>query len=181
MADRDRLVQGYARALFSVAEAEGSLDDVEDELFRFARTVEVNSRLRDALTDPALPPERKKSVVTQLLGGKASPHTVGLLGFLVEQGRAKDLPKIINALVELASERRRTAVAEVRTAVPLSPEQRERLAEALNRATGKEVDLKVLVDPSVLGGVIARVGDEVFDGTIRRKLELARERLVRAR
>lgn len=181
MADRDRLVQGYARALFSVAEAEGSLDDVEDELFRFARTVEANSRLRDALTDPALPPERKKSVVAELLGSKASPHTVGLLGFLVEQGRAKDLPKIIDALVELASERRRTAVAEVRTAVPLSPEQRERLAEALNRATGKEVDLKVLVDPSVLGGVVARVGDEVFDGTIRRKLELARERLVRAR
>jgi F-type H+-transporting ATPase subunit delta len=181
VAERDRLIQGYAQALFSVADAEGSLDAVEDELFRFARTVEADARLREALTDPGLPSDRKKAVVQELLGARASRHTVGLLGFLVEQGRVKDLPRIIDALVELAAERRRKAVAEVRSAVPLDEEQRARLREALSAATGLEVDLKVLVDPSVVGGVVARVGDQVFDGTIRRRLEQAREQLSRAR
>jgi F-type H+-transporting ATPase subunit delta len=181
VADRDRLIQGYAQALFSVADAEGSLDVVEDELFRFARTVEADTRLREALTDPGLPPDRKKAVVQELLGDRASRHTVGLLGFLVEQGRVKDLPRIIDALVELAAERRRKAVAEVRSAVPLDEDQRARLRGALSAATGLEVDLKVLVDPSVVGGVVARVGDQVFDGTIRRRLEQAREQLTRAR
>jgi F-type H+-transporting ATPase subunit delta len=181
VAARDRLIQGYARALFSVAEAEGSLDDVEDELFRFGKTVQADPRLREALTDPALPVENKKSVIRELLNEKASPHAVALLGFLVEQGRVKDLPRIIEALVELAGQQRRRAVAEVRAAIPLDQAHRARLAEALEHATGKDVELKLLVDPSVIGGVMARVGDQVFDGTIRRKLDMAREQLSRVR
>jgi F-type H+-transporting ATPase subunit delta len=179
--ERDRLVRGYAQALFSVAEAEGSLEQVEDELYRFARTVEAEPRLREALTDPALPVDRKRALVAELLGGRALPHTVNLVGFLLEQGRARDLPRIVDALAQVAAERRRKAVAEVRAAVPLDDERRARLAEALSRATGRDVELKVLVDPSVIGGVVARVGDEVFDGTIRRKLEVAREQLARVR
>ena len=181
MAEKDRMIRGYAQALFAVAEAERELEQVEDELFRFAQTVEHEPKLREALTDPALPADRKKAVLAELLGSKASPHTASLLGFVVEQGRAKDLPKIIEALVELASERRRQAVAEVRTAIPLDAGHREKLAEALAKATGKDIELKVLVDPSVVGGVVARVGDQVFDGSIKRKLELAREQLAQAR
>jgi F-type H+-transporting ATPase subunit delta len=177
VARRDELIQGYAQALFSVAEAEGVLEDVEDELFRFARTVERQSELREALTDLALPPERKRAVLTDLLGEKASPHTFNLLAFMVESGRARDLRAIVDRLVELAEERRERAVAEVRTAVPLTEERQRRLATALSKATGKRVDLRVLVDPEVVGGVVARVGDQVFDGSIRRKLELAKERL----
>jgi F-type H+-transporting ATPase subunit delta len=178
--DSDRLVRGYAQALFSVAEAEGSLEQVEDELFRFGKTVEREPQLREALTDPGLPAERKRAVLQELLDPKASRHTVGLLGFVLEQGRARDLSKIIQALAEVAAERRRRAVAEVRSAVPLDQERRERLAQALSHVTGKDVELKVLVDPEVIGGVVAQVGDQVFDGTIRRKLELAREQLGRA-
>lgn len=181
MAQKDRLIQGYARALFAVAEAEGSLDDVEDELFRFGKTVERDPGLRDALTDPALPVENKKAVIRELLTDKANHVTMGLLGFLVEQGRVKDMPGIIEALVGLAAEQRRKAVAEVRTAVPLDEARRRQLAEALRAASGKDVELKVLVDPGVLGGVVARVGDQVFDGTIRRRLEMAREQLSQAR
>ena len=179
MADRDRLVEGYARALFSVAEAEGALDDVEDELFRFGKAVEFAPRLREALTDPALPADRKKAVVEELLGGRASPLAVRLLGFILEQGRAKDLPRILDALARVAAERRNRALAEVRSAVPLDAPQRDRLARALATATGKEIELKVLVDPTVMGGLVARVGDLVFDGTVRRRLELAREQLAR--
>jgi F-type H+-transporting ATPase subunit delta len=181
VAEDERLIRGYAQALFAIAEAEGSLDVVEDELYRFAKAVEAQPHLREALTDPQLPVERKKAVLEEILGGKASPHTVSLLGFLVEQGRAKDLSRIIGALADLAAERRRKALAEVRSAIPLDAQHRTRLAEALSQATGRDVELKVLVDPSVIGGVVARVGDYIFDGTVRRKLELAREQLARVR
>ncbi len=174
---RTREIRGYAQAIFAVAEAEGALAEVEDELFRFARTVEREAGLREALTDIALPPERKRAVITDLLGERAGPHTVNLLEFIVEQGRARELSAIADELVQLAAERRAQAVAEVRAAVPLTKAQRERLAEALERATGKKVELRVLVDESIIGGVIARVGDQVYDGSVRRKLELARERL----
>jgi F-type H+-transporting ATPase subunit delta len=180
MARREDLIRGYAQALFSVADAEGVLDDVGDELFRFAQALERETRLRNALTDIALPAERKRKVLRDVLGKKANLHTINLLTFVVEQGRARDLGAIVEELVRLAAERRDRAVAEVRTAVPLSGQQRKRLAEALSGATGKRIELKVIVDPdSVIGGVVARVGDQVFDGSVRRRLELARERMSR--
>jgi F-type H+-transporting ATPase subunit delta len=174
---RNEAARGYAQALFSVAGAEGVLDVVEDELFRFARTLERQVELREALTDPALPAERKRAVLDDILGERANPHTVSLLRFLVEQGRARELGSIVDELVALAAERRQAAVAEVRTAVRLDAARRKKLTEALERATGKRIELKAVVDPSVVGGVVARVGDQVIDGSIRRRLELARERL----
>ena len=181
MAERDAVVQGYAQALFAVAAAETELDQVEDELFRFGKTVEEDGQLREALTDPGLPAERKKGVLHELVGPKASRHAVSLLVFLVDQGRARELPRIIDALADVAAERRRRAVAEVRVALPLDEEHRRKLTESLSKATGKDVELRVLVDPSIIGGVVARVGDQVFDGSIRRKLELAREQLATMR
>jgi F-type H+-transporting ATPase subunit delta len=174
---REEAIRGYAQALFSVAEAEEVLDVVEDELFRFARALDEQPDLRQALTDPGLPSDRKRAILDDILGDRANPHTVNLLGFIVEQGRARQLSAIADELAQLAAERRRHVVAEVRTAVPLDGELRSRLAEALSRATGKQVEVKSLVDPSVIGGVVARVGDQVIDGSIRRRLELARERL----
>jgi len=178
---RERLVQGYAQALFAVAQAEDQLDQVEDELFRFGKIVESRPDLREALGDANLPAERRRALLRELLGTKASPHTLSLLEFLIERGRGKDLPRILDALSEVAAEQRRKQVAEVRTAVPLKAEQRKRLQEALSKATGKDLEVKVVVDPSVIGGVVARVGDQVFDGTIRRKLDEAREQLVQVR
>jgi len=176
MAD-DRRIRGYAEAILAVAEAEGALDTVEEELFRFARTVEQQGDLREALTDIALPAERKRALIRELLSDRASDATVNLLELVVEQGRARDLSEIADELVRLAAERGQQAVAEVRTAIPLDEERRRRLAEALERATGRRVDLRAIVDESVVGGVYARVGDQVFDGTVRRRLELARERM----
>ncbi len=178
MGGREALVRGYAQAVLAIAEAEGALEAVEEELFRFAKAVEANPPLREALTDPLLPAERKRAVLADLLGGRADPRTVNILGFLVEQGRARELPWIVEGVARLAAERRRRVLAEVRAAVPLSEEQRRRLAEALSRATGREVEVKVVVDATVVGGVVARVGEEVFDGTIRTRLQRARELLV---
>jgi F-type H+-transporting ATPase subunit delta len=121
--------------------------------------------------------DRKKAVLQDILGERASGHTISILGFLVEQGKARELAAIVDELVALAAERRRAAVAEVRTAVELTEEHRKSLTRALERATGKKVELKVIVDPSVIGGVVARIGDQVIDGSIRRRLELARDRM----
>lgn len=176
MADDER-IRGYAQALFSVAEAEGALEEVETQLFEFSRVLESQNDLRAALTDLRLPADRKRALLEEVLGDRAHPQTGNLLGFIVEQGRTRDLSAIVDEMVRLAAERRQQAVAEVRTAVPLDGGQRERLARALSRASGKQIELRVVVDGSIIGGVIARVGDQVYDGSVRRKLELARERL----
>jgi F-type H+-transporting ATPase subunit delta len=118
--------------------------------------------------------------VSELLGSKASPHTVNLIAFVVQQGRARDLPAIIDSVVQLAAAERAKAVAEVRSAVPLDGEQQAKLKAALEQATGKQLELKVVVDPSVIGGLLARVGDLVFDASVRRRLELAKEHLGRS-
>jgi F-type H+-transporting ATPase subunit delta len=173
----DDRINAYADALFEVARAEGSLGRVEDELFSVARTIETNDALRNALTDEYVPIDRRQGIVEDLLGGRASATTTSLVSFVVGSGRARDLPKIIDRLVEKAAESRAEEVGEVRTAYPLDDDQRERLAAALSKHTGKKVSLKVVVDPSILGGVVAQVGDTVIDGSVRRRLEQLKEAL----
>ncbi len=162
----DGLIGGYAQAMFAVAQAEGVLPTVEDELYAFGKALEQNNELREALTDATLPQENKKAIIQELLGERANPVTISLLGFMIDTGRAREIPKIVTELAETAARERQHALAEVRAAVDLTPAQRDRLAEALSRATGRQVDLKVVVDASVVGGVVAQVGDEIFDGSI---------------
>lgn len=171
------LTDAYAQALFEIARAEGSLERIEDELFRFARTIEASDQLRMTLTDTTLPVERRQKVVEELLGGKVSPITVSLVAFVVSTGRSRSLPEIIDSLVVRAAAERREVVAEVRTAYPLDEAHRQRLADALSRSTGRQVSLKEVLDPTVLGGVVATVGDTVIDGSIRHRLEQLRESL----
>jgi F-type H+-transporting ATPase subunit delta len=170
-------VEAYANALLEVARAEGRLAEVEDELFRFARTFEGSDELRMALTDPMLPVTRRVSVIEDLLGNKALQTSVALVLFVVAAGRGGELPEIVDRFVELASAERHRAVAEVRSAVPLTPEQTERMRQALGHATGKEVEIKVIIDPTVLGGIVATVGDVVIDGSVRHRLEQMRGQL----
>ncbi len=169
MAD-DRTL-AYAEALFGVARAEGTLGEVEDELFRFSQTLQGNDELRNALTDASIPAARRQQIVEDLLGGKASSTTVALVSMVVGTGRARQLPTIIKRLVEMSAAEANKEVAEVRSAVPLTDDQRDRLAKALEDATGKQVEVKVVVDPSVLGGIVAQVGDTVIDGSVRRRLD----------
>jgi F-type H+-transporting ATPase subunit delta len=180
MAEKSALVRGYAEALFAFGEAEGELETVENELYAFAKALEGQSRLREALTDSGLPEENKKALVRDVLGERANPNTLNALGFLIDQGRTREIGAIVQALTDFAAERRAHQLAEVRSAVPLDEEQRDRLAEALSRATGRQVEVKVVVDPTVVGGLVAKVGDEVFDGSIRSRLEEARGRLTRS-
>lgn len=174
---KESLVAGYAEAMLAIAEAEGALGKVEDELFAFARAMEANGELREALTDAALPAENRKAVIRDLLHDRAHPVTMNLIGFLVESGHARDLGAIADAVTALAAERRRHAVAEVRTAVELTDAQRDRIAAALAQATGHDIEVKVIVDPTVVGGLVARVGNEVFDGSVASRLTNAKQQL----
>jgi len=173
----DARIEGYARALFEIARAEGTLDEVEDELFRFARSFESSDALRNALTDETVPADRRQGIVESLLGDRATATTMQLVSMVIGSGRGRDLPEIIDSLVARASRSKDLEVAEVRCAVALSDDQKTRLAAALANATGQPVNLKVVVDPSVIGGVVATVGDTVIDGTVRTRLDQLKSRL----
>ncbi|MEO5974165.1 MAG: ATP synthase F1 subunit delta [Ilumatobacteraceae bacterium] len=170
-------IEAYARALFEIAQAEGNIDVVENELFRMARAFESNEQLRSTLTDATIPSERRQGIIDQLLGGKACNTTTQLVSLVVGSGRSRELPAIIDMLVKRASSEKKLEVAEVRSAVELTDDQHKRLAAALTIATGKQVSLKVVVDPTVMGGLVATVGDEVIDDTVRTRLEQLKSRI----
>jgi F-type H+-transporting ATPase subunit delta len=173
----DERIEGYARGLFEIARAEGTLDEVEDELFRFARSYESSDALRNTLTDEQIPAAMRQAIVEDLLGGKATSTTTQLISMVVGSGRGRDLPAIVDKLVARASSAKSQELAEVRTAVALTDDQKTRLAAALANATGKQVNLKVVVDPSVLGGIVATVGDTVIDGSVRTRIDQLKSRL----
>ena|SRR5438128_9746544 len=164
------------QALLAEADAQGTLGDVADRLFRFSRVVESQAALRSALTNPVLPEENKRALVRDLLAGRAPEQAVLLAEWAVV--RVGDPVQHLAELADRAAERRHRVVAEARTAVPLDDDRVRRLSEALERVAGRPVDVEVVVDPSVVGGVVARVGDEVIDGTVRRKLDLALAQLT---
>ena len=141
----DARIEGYARALFEVARADGTLDEVEDELFRFARSYESSDALRNAITDEHVPVEKRQAIV--------------------------------DSLVQRASSAKQLDVAEVRTAVALTDDQQARLKAALENATGKQLNLKSVVDPSVVGGIVATVGDIVIDDSVRTRIDQLKSRL----
>jgi F-type H+-transporting ATPase subunit delta len=162
----DDRISGYASAILDLAKAEGQLERVESEFLAIGQAVETSADLRSTLTDPQLPIDKKQAIIDDLIGGRASSLTVGLVQFIVGQGRSSEIPSIAKSFVEKAVESRDRAVAEVRSAVPLDDATIERLATALGKATGKRVEVKVIVDESVMGGIVARVGDVVIDGTV---------------
>ncbi len=176
MASTDR-VDAYAKAIFEIASAEDFLADVADELFRFARTFEGNDALRSALSDPGIPVERRQAVVEELLGRQGLIVSKAVASFIVGIGRVHDLTAIIDRFVELAAESREHELAEVRSVVPLDDAQIARLAAALSHATGKHIEVKVVIDESVMGGLVARIGDTVIDGTVRTRHEQLKEQI----
>ena len=170
MADQDQTVEGYARGIYLVARAEGAVDRVEDEMYRFARAYEANPDLGRQLGDQHIDVATRLGIIDDLLGGKAHPQTIAALSYIVQSERARQLPAIADAVVSLAAGSRRSAVAEVRTAIPLDDEQIRRLAASLEQSSGRSVEVKVVVDPDVVGGVVVRMGDTVIDGTVARRL-----------
>lgn len=165
----------YADAMYALLTAEQGANEVQDELFRFSRALESHDDLRQALEDPHLPVERRLQIVEDLLGGKASRLTTGIVSLVVSTGRVRELSEMVDQLLELSARSGEKVVAEVHSAVELTEAQKDRLAAALKASTGNDVDLVVVVDPDVIGGLVTRIGDTVIDGSVRHRLSQLRE------
>lgn len=160
------------------AQRTGTLDEVEDEIFRFGRIVSSNTGLRSALTDKVAGKPAKAELLASLLGGRANPVTERLVLRVVTNPRGRSLEAGLDALSKLAAARRNRMVAVVVTAVPLSDRQKQRLGDALAKLYGRQVHLNLDVDPAVLGGITVRIGDEVINGTIADRLDEAARRMA---
>ncbi|MDQ3978040.1 MAG: ATP synthase F1 subunit delta [Actinomycetota bacterium] len=170
-------VDAYANAILEIAKGEDLLERVTNELFHFARAVERSEELRQTITNQDIPPEKRQAIIEELVGLKSSPLTTSLVSFVVGVGRARELVKIIDKLVERSAAEQDREVAQIRSAMPLDDEQKERVGKALGSALGKQLDVRVVIDPSVIGGLVARVGDTVIDASVRNRLDQIRESL----
>ncbi len=189
-------VAGYAVAIFEELSTK-DLDEIEDELFRFARTVEGNAELRGVLQDRDVPVAARQALIHRLLEGKVSAPkpgiigyvislfthrehtapTVSLLDYVVAGGRSRDVVGTIDYLVEQTAAARGWRVAKVRTAKELDAAQREQLIASMSAVAGNPVELQVTEDASLLGGVRVEVGDLLVDATAKHRLDQLREHL----
>ncbi|MFF5564736.1 F0F1 ATP synthase subunit delta [Streptomyces sp. NPDC012623] len=174
----DAVEELAALAELTAAQRAGTLDDVEDELFRFGRIVESSTGLRAALTDRSATVSAKTELLSTLLGGRTNPVTERLVVRLVTRPRGRSLEAGLQTLSRLAAARRDRRVAVVTSAVPLTDVQKQRLGAALAKLYGHTMHLNLDVDPEVLGGITVRVGDEIINGTVAARLEEAERRLA---
>ncbi|MDN5915978.1 MAG: F0F1 ATP synthase subunit delta [Pseudonocardia sp.] len=165
------------RALLGVAESNGELDEVEDELFRFGRILDREPELNSLLTDTNNPGDKRAELLRGVLGDKVRPTTASLLEQTVRTPRGRALDLAANDLAELTAARRDRYVAHVKTAVALSDEQERRLTETLTRTYGRQMSLQVELDPELIGGLVVRVGGELIDGSVAGRLAAAQRQL----
>ncbi len=169
----------YAQAVVALATGEGALEAVEDELLAVARAVEGNDELRRQLTDQHLPVGNRLTFAESSALAAAHPATRSALAMIIAADRVGDLTAIANEVAEQAAIRRDAEVAEVFVAQPIDDAKKQALTAALERATGKKLDVKVIVDASVVGGVRAKIGDTVIDGSLAKRLDDLRSRVTR--
>ena len=172
----------YARALFDVALKESDPSRVEQELSSIVTLVTGHAELRNALESPGVPPVAKKSVVEALVSrGQFTPPVGKLLVMLAERDRLTLLEPVLEAFRARLREQQRVLEAEVTTAIPLEPEQQAALQQRLGAATTRQVTLTTKVDPSLIGGVVARIGSTVYDGSLATQLAKLKGRLAENR
>jgi len=165
-------------AVVAQAEQGGRLDAVEDELFRFGRIVTGTPDLRDAVTARERSASDRGAVVQRLLDGKATPETVRLAQQVVQTPRGRRFDRSLRHYLDIAAARRNQLTATVTAAVVLDHTQRDRLARALSSMYDRPVQVNVIVDAGVVGGIRVQIGDEVVDGTILSRLEDARRAMT---
>jgi F-type H+-transporting ATPase subunit delta len=154
------------------------MEDVEDELFRFGRIASGEPELYAALAGPRLPADRKRGLVEALVSGKVSQATLRLITQAATHPRGRSLEANLMDYARLAAEWRQRLIAVVRVATSLTDTQRDRLAAALRNTYSRGIQLNVIVDPQVVGGMSIQIGDEFIDGTLSTRLATLRRRLA---
>ncbi len=167
---------GFAKALFGLA-TPLDLETCEDQLFRFARSIEANRPLRRALSGMGSHPSQRREIVDDLLKEKTSKLSWEVARYAVSITVVRDIVEIIDGLVSIAAQERNLFVCQLRSARELGPEEIERIRLSLAANVGRELEARAIVDPSLLAGVVAVVGDEIFDGSARRRIDQLRVRL----
>jgi F-type H+-transporting ATPase subunit delta len=165
-------------ALFATAEKGRTLDQVEDELFRFERILLAEGELTALLDEPSADVDRRTALLDGLVKNKVSPVTSTLLHHAVGSQRKRSIVLAIDDLLEMAAARRARTVARVISAVPLTDAQEQRLADTLSEMYGRAISVRTALDPEVRGGLVVRVGDEVIDGSIATQFAAARAALA---
>lgn len=174
------LARHYATALFDIARQINDIDRIGRDLASFDRLLATNDELRAALTSQTVPPGRKSAAIAALAAASdgVSAEALRLLQFMAERNRLTLIPDVAAAYAERAMDADQAATATITTATPLDERGRTSLATALGKAVGRRMTLTERVDPSIVGGVIARVGGTVFDGSITRQIERLKSRLL---
>lgn len=168
---------GYAEGLLAIARAEGDLDTTKSQLAEVARLVAGNEELRSTLSNNLVPADVRSQIIDDVLGGKTTDLVRAIVGLIVGAGRGGQLTEIVDAFIGMAASSTGRQVATVRSAVALTAAQQEQLVAALKKKTGADVELQVVVDPSVVGGAVTTIGDTVIDGSLRTRLAQMREAL----
>jgi F-type H+-transporting ATPase subunit delta len=163
----------YAQAAFDIARDQNALDQWKHDL-DLAAAIFYNPQVAHDFDDPKVSEANKRSVVTQNLQGKISPQALNLIYLLVKRGRTNLIGKVAAEFTDFYNRARNIAIADVTTAMPLGDEEMRKVAATLSRITGKQVQVHAHVDPRIIGGLVARIGDELIDASIATRLhELA--------
>ena len=170
----------YARALLDVAiKEQADVQAIERQLADFARLLADHAALEKVLLNPAIPVQRKRAAVDELTGRmKPAPMVAKLLGLLAARDRLVLLPELLSAYRERLLDHLKIVRAEVTTAVKLPADRAKAVEQSLTKMTGRTVTLETHVDPSIIGGVVARIGSTVYDGSVTTQLRKMKERLV---
>ena len=172
----------YARALLDVVIKEGNPEQVDQELAALAGLFAGNAELQKAMANPAVPAAAKRKIVESIVSRiKPSPALGKLLLMLADRDRLALIPELAEVYRERLMEHRQVVSAEVTTAVPLSADRVAQFEKRIAAATGRRVTMTASVDPSLIGGAVARVGSIVYDGSIATQLARIRERLEQQR
>jgi len=176
MARRETAARRYADAAFEIGRADGTLDTWERDLAMLRRAL-GDEQLRRLVQHPAVPFAEKEKVLRRVVEGVAAePLALALL--MIRRGRPGAIDAMVERFAELVRRDRGISLAEVSTALPLDDEQRTAIAERLRALTGDRVEMNEKVDESLIGGISVRIGDRLYDASVRSRLERLRARLT---
>lgn len=171
------IARRYATAFYEEADATGVLADVDDDVLMLRETLTSNDELARFFKSPVIPQEKKEAVIQELLSDRVTGLTVRFLRLLVHKDRETMTKEVLDAYQALRDEQRGIIDAHVSVARPMSDEDRETLVDTLEEQTGKSVRLHLQEKPDLVGGVVIRIGDHVFDGSVRNQLSNLHDRL----